>query len=126
MKSTGSSRPFQVTRCWAGSARATTLPPRITSRRGAISRIASLSDGERDVDGQAAGVGVVVRVHDGHMDGGDASLHVEADGLGGEHLEEARVVVIRLVAMDIDLLVELVGERHRKFHGLLAILPGQL
>src|SRR2546425_11432031 len=45
MKSTRSSRPFQVTTCWAGSVRATTLPPRITRRRAAISRMAALSEG---------------------------------------------------------------------------------
>src|SRR3989442_10744295 len=45
MKSTRSSRPFQGTTWGAGSVRATRLPPRITSRRGAISRMASLSEG---------------------------------------------------------------------------------
>src|SRR5260221_6373231 len=45
MKSTASSRPSQTTVVWAGSVRATILPPRTTSRRGATSRMASMSVG---------------------------------------------------------------------------------
>src|SRR2546427_767274 len=48
MKSTRSSRPFQVMTCWAGSVRATTLPPRMPSRRGAISRRGPLPSGAAD------------------------------------------------------------------------------
>jgi len=44
-KSTGSSFPFQTTVVTAGSVRGTTVPARITSRRGATSRIASISEG---------------------------------------------------------------------------------
>ncbi len=44
VKVTGSSAPAHTTVCWAGVARATTLPPRSTRVRGATRRSASASD----------------------------------------------------------------------------------
>ncbi len=78
--------------------------------------------GPANIDDQAAGVGVVVGVHRGRVAGSHPPLHVEADRLGGQHLEEPRVFVVGFVAMHVHLLVELVGQGHRELDRLLAVL----
>ena len=81
--------------------------------------------GASNIDDQPAGVGVVVGVHRRRMAGRHPPLHVEADRLGGEDLEEPGVLVVGFVAVDVHQLVEFVRDRHGKLHRLLAVLARQ-
>ena len=68
----------------------------------------------------------VVRVHRRGVTGGDAPTHAEPDRLGRHHLNEARVVVVGLVAVDVDAQPFLGGERHRELDRPLAVFACQL
>ena len=58
--------------------------------------------GALQVVDQLVRIRVVVRVHRCRMACGYATAHTQADRLGGHHLHEARLIVIRLVAVDVD------------------------
>ena len=82
---------------------------------GVVERIGDhVQSGAADVDDQAAGIGIVVGVHGRGVAGRHPTLHVQPDRLGGEHLEETRVLIVRLVAVNINLPVELLCQPDRK------------
>ena len=82
--------------------------------------------GPGDVADQPVGVGVVVGVHRRGVARGHPARHAAPDRLGHHHLDEPRVVVVGLVAVDVDAQAVLVGQRHRELDRLHAVLAGQL
>ena len=58
--------------------------------------------------------------------GGDAAAHPEPDRLRGHHLDEARVIVVGLVAVDVDTQPLVGGQRHRELDRALAVLAREL
>ncbi len=60
------------------------------------------------------------------MTGRDPARHAPADRLGRHHLDEARMVVVGLVTVDVDAQAVLVSQRHREPDGLHAVLARQL
>ena len=82
--------------------------------------------GPGDVVDQPVRVRVVVGVHRRGVARGDPAGHAAPDRLGRHHLDEAGVVVVGLVAVDVDAQAVLVGQRDRELDRLDAVLAGQL
>ena len=82
--------------------------------------------GSAQVLDQAVGVGVVVRVHRGGMARRHPAAHPQPDRLRGQHLHEARLVVVGLVAVYVDLEPVLRCQLHHEPHRLFPVLARQL
>ena len=82
--------------------------------------------GAGDVVDEPVRVRRVVRVHRGRVARRDPAGHAAPDRLGRHHLDEPGVVVVGLVAVDVDTQPVLLGERHRELHRGDAVFPGQL
>ena len=78
-----------------------------------------------DLD-ELEGVGVVVRAHRGRVAGDDSPLHAVAHRPGGHDLQEAGLLVIGLVAVEVDRRTGLAREVEEEMHLLDAVLAGPL
>src|SRR5579859_1855790 len=72
--------------------------------------------GAFDEADELEGIRVVHAVHGGRVAGGDASAQAAFDCLSGQHFGETRIRVIGLIYMEIERLVELLGEVTGEFH----------
>ena len=72
------------------------------------------------------GIGVVVRAHRGRVAGNDPPLHSVPHRPGGDDLQEARLLVVRLVAVEVDRGAGLAGEVEQEVDLLHAILARPL
>ena len=96
-------------------------------QHGVVQRVGHhVQAGPGDVADQPVGVRVVVGMHGRGVAGRDPAGHAPPDRLGRHHLDEARVIVVGLVAVDVHAQAMLVGERHRELDRLHAVLAGQL
>ena len=75
---------------------------------------------------QLEGVGVVVGAHRRGVAGDDAAAHPVAHRPGGDDLEEARLLVVGLVAVEVDRGARLAGEVEQEVDLLDAVLAGPL
>ena len=82
--------------------------------------------GPGDVIDEPVSVGVVVGVHGRGVAGRDPAGHPAPDRLGHHHLDKPRMLVVGLVAVDVDLQPVLVGQCHREPDRLHPVLAGQL
>ena len=96
-------------------------------QHGVVQRVGHhVQAGPSDVADQPIGVRRVVRVHRRRVAGGDATRHPATHRLGDHRLDEPRVVVVGLVAVDVDEQPVLVGQGHGEPHRVDAVLAGQL
>ena len=75
---------------------------------------------------QLVRVRVVVRVHGGGVAGGHPTLHAQPDRLRRHHLDETGLVVVSLVAVDVDAQAFVGSERECELDRHLAVLTREL